>query len=39
MIKELQMTFVVQIDPDKAKKGGLFKKGVDKDEKGVRTRD
>lgn len=37
-IKELQMTFVVQIDPDKAAKGKLFKKGVDTDEKGVRSR-
>jgi outer membrane protein OmpA-like peptidoglycan-associated protein len=38
-IKELQMTFVVQIDPDKAKKGGLFKKGVDTDNNKVRSRD
>lgn len=37
-IKELQMTFVVQIDPDKAAKGKLFKKGVDTKQKQVRTR-
>ena len=37
-IQELQMTFVVEIDPDKAKKAGLFKKGVDTVDKEVRTR-